>query len=256
MIKAVFFDIDGTLFSHSKSQVNDSVRDALYSMHKKGILLFIATGRSRRELLNIHLDELPFDGYVALNGALCYDRDWNVIYRNPIPVSDMEAVQVLYDRKEIPVIVTQEDSSCANYMTKKIEEGYSRILLPIPQVKELSQEPAYQVTIHNEDHFVKEVLKTMPNCTSISWHGVCSDIIPLSGGKDKGLQAMMACFDLKKEEVMAFGDGDNDAVMLEAAGIGIAMGNGTAQAKAAADYVTAHIDEEGLVKALIKFELL
>jgi len=44
--------------------------------------------------------------------------------------------------------------------------------------------------------------------------------------------------------------------MLEAAGLGIAMGNGTAKAKAAADYVTDSIDEDGLVKALIRFELL
>ena len=55
---------------------------------------------------------------------------------------------------------------------------------------------------------------------------------------------------------MAFGDGENDADMLKFAGIGVAMGNAAEKAKAAADYVTDHIDSDGVEKALLHFGLI
>ena len=50
MIKAVFFDIDGTLLSHSTNSVPASARRALEELREKGILTFIATGRHLPEL--------------------------------------------------------------------------------------------------------------------------------------------------------------------------------------------------------------
>ena len=58
------------------------------------------------------------------------------------------------------------------------------------------------------------------------------------------------------EEIIAFGDGDNDAQMLSFAGIGVAMGNGWDSAKAAADYVTEDIDADGVYLALKHFGLV
>ena len=55
---------------------------------------------------------------------------------------------------------------------------------------------------------------------------------------------------------MAFGDGDNDADMLEFAQIGVAMGNGSPKAKEAAGYVTTDIDDDGIANALKHFHLL
>ena len=54
---------------------------------------------------------------------------------------------------------------------------------------------------------------------------------------------------------MAFGDGGNDISMLRHVGIGVAMGNARDEVKAAADYVTASVDEDGVAKALRKFIL-
>jgi len=51
-------------------------------------------------------------------------------------------------------------------------------------------------------------------------------------------------------ETMAFGDDLNDLSMLRAAGLGVAMGNASAEVKAAADYVTAACDENGVALAL------
>ena len=60
---------------------------------------------------------------------------------------------------------------------------------------------------------------------------------------------------LKPEQVMAFGDGENDTEMIEYAGFGVAMGNACAEAKAAADYVAPGNDEEGVAKTIEQFLL-
>ena len=61
---------------------------------------------------------------------------------------------------------------------------------------------------------------------------------------------------LKREEIMAFGDGENDIDMLKFAGIGVAMGNASDEVKAAADYVTDSVDADGIAKALKHFGLI
>ena len=52
---------------------------------------------------------------------------------------------------------------------------------------------------------------------------------------------------------MAFGDGINDLEMLQAAGVGVAMGQGREEIKAIADYVTDSVDRDGIVTALQAF---
>ena len=55
---------------------------------------------------------------------------------------------------------------------------------------------------------------------------------------------------MKREDLMAFGDGFNDLSMLEYAGIGIAMGNAVDEVKAIADFITVSNDEDGIAIAL------
>ena len=55
---------------------------------------------------------------------------------------------------------------------------------------------------------------------------------------------------------MAFGDGGNDTEMLLAAGIGVAMGNATDELKDAADYITSSVDDDGILRALVRFGVI
>ena len=55
---------------------------------------------------------------------------------------------------------------------------------------------------------------------------------------------------------MAFGDGGNDISMLRHAGIGVAMGNATDEVKAAANYTTTAVDEDGILNALVHFGVI
>ena len=70
MIKAVFFDIDGTLVSFHTHRVSEATRQAIRQLRTQGIKVFIATGRHLQVINN--LGDLEFDGYVTLNGSCSY----------------------------------------------------------------------------------------------------------------------------------------------------------------------------------------
>ena len=90
MVKAIFFDIDGTLVSFKNHQIPKSTFDALYKLKEKGIKLFIATGRGK-DGLDV-LNDFPFDGYITLNGQYCYTNN-QIIYSNTIQKEDLQALQ-------------------------------------------------------------------------------------------------------------------------------------------------------------------
>lgn len=73
--------------------------------------------------------------------------------------------------------------------------------------------------------------------------------------KGKGLLDLAQVLGIKREEIMACGDGDNDIAMLREAGLGIAMANAEDDVKAAADYVTLSNEEDGVAEAIYKFAL-
>ena len=73
MVKAIFFDVDGTLVSHTQKAVPESARFALDRLSQKGILRVLATGRHMGELEQLPIRDIPFDGYVTLTGQLTLD---------------------------------------------------------------------------------------------------------------------------------------------------------------------------------------
>ena len=85
MIKAIFFDIDGTLVSMNTHSMTDRVLETLYALKKKNIKLFIASGRPPQIIDNLR--DFPFDGIISMNGALII-AGGNIIYRNPLDKED------------------------------------------------------------------------------------------------------------------------------------------------------------------------
>lgn len=73
--------------------------------------------------------------------------------------------------------------------------------------------------------------------------------------KGTGLVNLGRLLGIRREEIMACGDGDNDTVMLREAGFGVAMGNAEEQVKEAADYITLTNEEEGVAEAIERFVL-
>ena len=71
MIRAVFFDIDGTLVSLKTKRCPDSTKAAIRALREKGIRVYVASGRSRFELEEPEmLRGMTFDGYLIFSNSI------------------------------------------------------------------------------------------------------------------------------------------------------------------------------------------
>lgn len=256
MIKAAFFDIDGTLFSHTKHEIPESTRKALHLLRKKGIKIFLATGRGIDAAKNVPWGDLAFDGYVTLNGQICLDAEENMLYGAAIKAEDAEFLLDAFMNKKIPLAIVEKDRVYLNYIDETVIKAQESVAIPILPIDEYHGAPIYQFIGYMGRKETEAFEKNIPNCKVTRWYEDGIDIISKEGGKRTGIQKFMEAYGFSREEIIAFGDGDNDADMLEFAGIGVAMGNAAEIAREKADYVTDHIDEDGLWNALKHFEII
>jgi hydroxymethylpyrimidine pyrophosphatase-like HAD family hydrolase len=113
----------------------------------------------------------------------------------------------------------------------------------------------YQILGFFEAGQEARVMQHLPHCVTTRWSPLFTDIVPAGSNKWAGITNILAHFGILPDETMAFGDGGNDMEMLTNAGIGVAMGNADENVKQAADYITATVDGDGIVKALRHFNL-
>lgn len=251
MMKAIFMDVDGTLLSHKSRKVPDSTVRSLKKLQQQGILVFVCTGRHLPQLHKLPLDGVAFDGFVTLNGQLVLDQAEKMLYGNPLPETVRREIAVMFTGHELPILLMEEQRNYINHIDDLVEYVQEKIASPLPQVQCYEGAPIYQASIYlknDEEELLRDRLPA--DAKMVRWMSGGVDVIPTSGGKAEGMKHLLHHFGLSREEVMAFGDGDNDTDMLSFAGIGVAMGNGTDCAKAAAEFVTADIDDDGVEKAL------
>lgn len=94
MVKAIFFDIDGTLVSFNTHSIPESTQNALKQLREKGIKVFIATGRPKVLMMDA-VGHLPFDGFITLNGAHCFTSDHQDIYKGRVPEKISNASSII-----------------------------------------------------------------------------------------------------------------------------------------------------------------
>ena len=119
MVKAIFFDIDGTLRGFNQKGISDDTRHALDRARKAGIRLFIATGRHFLEVDSEDLlDGLEFDAYIPLNGQYCYEGTPGrpVIYKNPIPRSQIAILLKILEETPFPCLFMEAENWYLNFL--------------------------------------------------------------------------------------------------------------------------------------------
>lgn len=257
MIKAIFFDVDGTLVSHESKSVPHSARVALEQLREKGIKVFLATGRHIHELKEMPTQGMDFDGYVILNGQIGLNEDKNMIFSNPFEKEDVEGLLQIFQKKEYPFVLVNKDGHYMNFVNELVEAAMAGVSTAVPPIKEYEGEELYQATVFilpSEDEVFTRILPK--GCKLARWgiHG--ADIIAAEGGKAIGMKFFGEALGILPEEMMAFGDAQNDMDMMEYAGIGVAMGNGEESLKEIADYVTTDVDDDGVLRALQHFGIL
>lgn len=256
MIKAIFFDIDGTLVSFNTHQIPDSTFVALHKLKDNGIKLFIATGRGK-DGLDI-LDNFPFDGYITLNGQYCYTQD-ELIYENTIQKTDLQSLLDYLDKHPFPCGFTEENTKYFNMRDERVDEIH-RITHnddhPAGDCRHVIDHKVYQCMcfVNNEEE--KELLQVMPHCISARWHPLFCDISPKGGTKQNGIDQFLKYYGIDLSETMAFGDGGNDIPMLKHVAVSVAMGNANDEVKGIANYISDDVDHDGIINALTHFHLL
>ena len=119
MVKAIFFDIDGTLISFRTHEIPASTREALVALRERGVKLFIASGRHPLDIFPCV--NFPFDGYVALNGGLCMTREGEVIFRREIDRGDIERL-IEWQRGDgrFACVLAGEREMCINFVDDRV----------------------------------------------------------------------------------------------------------------------------------------
>lgn len=262
MIKAIFFDIDGTLVPFGSHGIPQEVKDAISEVRRKGIKVFIATGRHLRWIDN--LGDTEFDGYVTVNGAVCLLSDKETcIFRRTIPQTDIERVIPFSHESTIPFVAIPLDG---DIFINRIDDGVRHVmkLLRVAHIdvrdldtingREVVQMMAFGTEKERTDSGIFGEILT--ECEPTSWNPYFCDIIPRGSDKSVGIDKIIEYFNIPLSETMAFGDGGNDIGMLRHVAIGVAMGNADESVKEAADYVTTADTDHGVVNAFRHFGLI
>lgn len=257
MIKIAFFDFDQTLYSHFSSTIPLTATIAINEMHKKGIKIFLCSGRSLCEMQYFDTSSIKIDGMIANNGQIAYDNNNNVIFDYPIDGKLKEEIIKKFNDKSVPIFIHTENSVFANYINDTVTKTQRDINSPVPIVKEYEGENIYMCSAFFSDKENWSELLALKDLANITfWHDGAVDIVPLNINKASGIKGVLDYYNISVDETIAFGDADNDIEMLKYCKYGVAVGNATDEIKKVADYVTDHIEENGIYNACKHYELI
>ncbi len=258
-VKAVFFDIDGTLAAVKSHIIPKSTREAVRRLREKGICCILSTGRHPLEVEEENiLPGLDFDGGIWLTGQLCELRG-TCILQNCFTKEQLIILREFLKKRRRSCIFFEKDAMYCNLVDERIEKeqtGIGTAVPPVRDIGDLEKREILQMVPFIDKAEEEALLALLPECRLTRWGEGVVDFLPAGGGKEQGILAVCRELGITPEQVIAFGDAENDIAMLRLAGLGVAMGNGEPEAKEAADYVTERIEEDGIWKALVKFEVI
>ncbi len=256
MVKAIFFDVDGTLISHAQKCVPESTKIALNKLSEKGIKRVIATGRHMIELSLLPVSHISFDAYITLNGQLCLDANGSIISENPIIGEDREGIIELFNEKSVPIMLVEKERMYINFINQHVESAQQAISTPVPDIGVYTGNEIYQAIAYVERGKENAIVMRLSACKVTRWNDYAVDIIAYSGGKVSGIEEYLKMSNIAQEETMAFGDGENDIDMLRYVQMGVAMGNADERTKENADYITKTVDNNGIKEALVTLKII
>lgn len=270
-IRLIASDLDGTLMAPDHMTVTKRTKDALYAMHKRGAKIAIATGRTLSFIENV-TDQLPFTDYVIFsNGASVYDREKKtVIYQNHIsPEVTAQAVEMLsrfpvyyhiYSGGKIFVQNGREKylgnlgmpEEFMKYLVSKFK-GCDDVA---SEIKGMDAEIIDLFSMKSDD--CKEILDWFKSRGFITTSAVGSEVAVSARGADKGtaLKGLCELLGIGAEEVMAFGDAENDCPMLQFAEYSFAMDNGSEICKKAAKFSAPSNAYDGVAQMIEKYAMV
>lgn len=254
-IKAVFVDFDGTTFHHDSYEVPASTLDALTQLKKKGIKIGLLTNRTPEETIHIPKEFIALmDALLWSAGAVVVENDVTTTYT--IDPQDVETAIEYGRRNHLVVRWSTGTEGYFDGLTNDIYTAlFQRLYHVVPALKAWNHETCVNLIVYCDDG-QKEELSALLKHSQPTIMLRMVEVTPR--GIDKGSTLIAQCkrWGIEAASCIAFGDGINDITMLQAAGIGIAMGNAHDEVKAAADRICGKIEDDGLYDCVKELGLL
>lgn len=248
--KAIFFDIDGTLLSHTTDCVPDSAANAIRALQAQGVMVFAATGRHMLELRALPLEKVDFDGFVTLNGSLCLDREEKVIFSKTYEPHDAALLINAFEAKTLPMILTEKDRFYINYIDDNVCRAMRDISTALPECGTYDGAPFYQASVLVPNPQEYPFVSRLRHTGLVKWNPTGFDFTIGQLTKSDGIREILTHCGLTLAQCIVFGDGENDLNMLQMGAFSVAMGNAPAHIQAAACMTCGHIDHDGVADAL------
>lgn len=249
-VKAIFFDMDSTLYLHRIHDIVESSKQTLLKLKANGYKVCIATSRCRSELQNLpsFFREFPFDCIITDGGSLV-QCDQTMIKKTYLPTEEVYSILNYAKEQHLTVRYATKDGNYFAYpCADRYQDSFFRLYLNAPLTKAYENEPVVNMLIYFDTEKQKEEIPHLFQQSSFADHHELYEITPRDMDKSKGVEVACEYFGITVKETMCFGDGANDIQMIKEAGIGVAMGNGIQALKDASDYVCASIEEDGIMK--------
>lgn len=263
MYSLILTDIDGTLLRDDLT-VSEKTILAFRKAHEKGIRIVLSSGRYLQGI-GFLKDEIGIEDIIlsGINGALIKDGER---YLNTVAIEKEvyeEAARFLKGKAKSLIAFSESKYAidCVDsfyHLQDKIcrQSGIRMDLTSYDKVNEALGEKVYKLLVKDDS---PEVCKSLleetqrllgPRAQVIASHPKNFEVLPPNTDKANAVDVLERTLAIGREEMIAFGDWDNDEGMLKSVGMGIAMANGSDRAKAAAKFVTKDNNSDGIYYAL------
>lgn len=278
--KYIFLDVDGTLFDPKTRRIPDSTLSALKKAKKKGHKLFICTGRSHSETLDIKKIGIAFDGFICSAGAVVEINN-EIVCESFIEPEDIRVITASAQAKDTGYVLEGTkavflDAHAFAHFETVLQRDFGddlaivhekmrkRGLFPLSEYKEndershickislLVRDPAMVAAFREE-------LSEKFNITTVITYDAAFLSVEINLkeiSKATGVQKVLDYFGADWADTIAYGDSMNDLEMLKCCHIGVCMDNGDARLKEAADDITTACDRHGIYISFEKYGLI
>lgn len=262
--KAVAVDVDGTFVKDDKTFDHRRFEKILTELKANGIHFIVASGRPLSRLkvdFGNYLDRIDL---VTDNGAVLVQDNKIIATHYLTPQTGVKLLN--YIRKYYPkVCICVSGKDYAYYLRSEPSQfknamnyGYPNSIAlnnfdEIPdddRIIKLTLDCPAKLANEIQDRFNKDFTEKI-HCTASGYK--CIDVVPYGVDKAQGLKYFLRYFNVKPEELIAFGDGMNDFEMLQLAGYSYAMANANPDLFKVAKYKAPSNNESGVLQVLEKY---
>ena len=172
------------------------------------------------------------------------------IFSNPLKREDVRTIIENAEKLGRPLALATKTRLAANGADEDLLEyfafGGAELKIAEDFDAVAAREEIYQIMMGCRRDEYQAAMEHVKEARITAWWDRAVDIIPRNGGKGLAVLKILEHYRLSREEALAFGDGNNDIEMIEAAGWGVAMGNASPELKAAADDICGSAAEDGI----------